>query len=84
MASKVDQLIEKLAQTRDELEVQVNLAAADVRDEWQALEHKWEQLRGRAKAAGEVAEETADEVGEALELAAGELKKGFERIRGML
>jgi hypothetical protein len=81
---RIDRLIEDLKQARDELGLKMHLAAADARDEWEQLEKKWEHLNARAKRVGEVAGDAAEDVGEALEIVAGELKKGYERIREML
>jgi hypothetical protein len=82
--SNIDKLIEDLKQVRDEIEVKIHLAAADVRDEWDVVEKKWEHLRGRAKRVGEAVEEAADGVGDALEVVADEVKSGYERIRNLL
>ena len=73
-------LVEDLKQTRDELEVQMHLAAADARDEWQQVEKKWEHLRARLEVVGKAAEKSADEVGDALELVAQEIKKGYDYV----
>jgi hypothetical protein len=82
--SNIDKLIDDLKQVRDEIEVKIHLAAADVRDEWDGIERKWEHLRGRAKRVGETVGEAADDVGEALDVVADEVKRGYERIRNML
>ena len=79
-----DEIIQDLKQMRDEIEVQLHLASADARDEWAKLEKKWEHLRARADVVGGAAEQTADNVGDALGLVADELKKGYRRIKGLL
>ena len=81
---KYESIAEDLKQLRDEIEVKVHLAAADAKDEWAELEKKFEHFRGRAKVVAETAEGAAEDVGEALEKVADELKKGFKKIRGML
>ena len=43
--------IDKLREERDELRVQMHLAAAEVRDEFEELEEKWSQLETRLRAA---------------------------------
>lgn len=78
------QVVQDLKQMRDELEVQLHLASADARDEFAELEKKWEQLRAKAEVVGDVAGEAADSVGDAVNLVADELKKGYQRIKGML
>jgi len=80
----LNELIDELRQTRDELRVQMHLAAAEVRDEWEVLEKKWGQFRSRAERVGEATGEAAEDVGEALELVGEELRKGYQRIRSIL
>jgi len=82
--SGVTSLIQDLKQMRDELEVQLHLASADAKDEFAELEKKWDQLRARADVVGEAAGETAGSVGDAISMAADELKKGYQRIKGLL
>ena len=76
-----DDLLETLERVRDEVELKIHLATADARDEWDELEQKWRRLRGKLGTIGRVAEDTAGDVGEALELLGKELKKGYERLR---
>ena len=80
----IAEAVNKLKQMRDELEVKIHLAAADVRDEWDELERKFEHVRGRAERVAEAAEDAAENVGDAIELAANEVRKGYERIRDLL
>jgi ElaB/YqjD/DUF883 family membrane-anchored ribosome-binding protein len=80
----MDQLITDVKQLRDELEVQLHLASADARDEFAELEKKWQQLRARAEVVGDAAGEAAGNVGEAVSSVADELKKGYQRIKGLL
>ncbi len=78
---KFDELFDELRRTRDELRVQMHLAKADAKDEWEVLEKKWDHFKSRAERAGEAAEDAAEEIGEALELVGEELRKGYRRIR---
>jgi len=80
----LDQVIQDLKQMRDELEVQLHLASADARDEFAELEKKWDHLRARAEVVGDAAGEAADSVGDAFSGVADELKKGYQRIKGLL
>ena len=82
--STLDEVIQDLKQVRDELEVQLHLASANARDEWAELEKKWEHLRARADVVGDAAEQAAENVGDALSLAADELRKGYQRIKNLL
>jgi hypothetical protein len=81
---ELDRMFENLKRMREEVELKIHLGAADVRDEWEDLEKKWDHFRGRMEVVGRAAEEAASEVGDALELVGAELKKGYERIRNLL
>jgi hypothetical protein len=81
---KRDELIAALKTQRDEIALKMHLAKADAKDEWERLERKFAALTAQLKPVGHVVEETAEEVGSAMALAAEELKKGFGRLRTLL
>lgn len=74
-------LLESLRTERDELRVRMYLARAEVRDEWQALEQRWEHFEARVRAAAAAAEAAREDVSEAVNLLAEELRKGYGRVR---
>ncbi|MGE0862066.1 MAG: hypothetical protein AB7I01_24360 [Gammaproteobacteria bacterium] len=74
-------LLESLRTERDELRVRMYLARAEVRDEWQALEQRWEHFESRVRAAAAAAQSAGAEVGGAVDLLAAELRKGYTRVR---
>jgi ElaB/YqjD/DUF883 family membrane-anchored ribosome-binding protein len=80
----IEELSEELRELRDELSVQMHLAAADARDEWESLERKWQHFRGRAKSVGRAAGSAAEDVGDALELLGQELRRGYRKIKAAL
>ncbi|MGH9576834.1 MAG: hypothetical protein ACRD3R_05290 [Terriglobales bacterium] len=87
MAETKDQLtklVDDLKRQRDEIKLKLHLAKADARDEWNKLEVKLEQVKGKLDTARQEAGTTAGQVGKALELAVDELKKGYERIKKLL
>jgi predicted nucleic acid-binding Zn-ribbon protein len=53
--SEFSQLIEKLEQERDELILQLHLGKAEAKDELEALEKKWQQLKAETDALGDKA-----------------------------
>ena len=84
LPDNTQELLAELRKARDELRVQINLAAAEIREDWDALEHKWEHFRSRAEQVGETTGEAAEEVGEALGLVGEELRKGYQQIKKAL
>jgi hypothetical protein len=82
----IDEIIEDLKQTRDEIRVKINLASKEVKDEWEELEEKMEDFSGKAKQFAEDAElkKTGTGIGDALGQLGSELKHGYDRIRDAL
>lgn len=80
-----DEMMAMLKRERDELALKVHLGKKEAIAEWEELEAKWAHLKTiKGPPIKEAAAETAREVGSALEQAAGELKKGYEKIRKLL
>jgi len=80
----LDTLAERIAQLRDELDVQLNLGAAEVRDEWDQLEAKLNPFKSKVEQVADAAEDAAQGVLEAAALAGEELVQGYERIRSLI
>ena len=83
-----EDLLESLKQQRDELRVQMHLAGAEAKEEWERLEKKWKRVyaekSAESKPLREAVEESTKDVGAALEQVAEEIKKGYQRIRDSL
>jgi uncharacterized coiled-coil DUF342 family protein len=77
-------LIDDLKQQRDEINVQLHLAKAEVRDEWDKLEPKWEEVKGKMVTVSEAAGQAAESVTAAAGLLADEIKEGYDRIKKAL
>jgi predicted nuclease with TOPRIM domain len=75
------ELVSSLKQQRDELQVQARLAQAEVRDEYNRLAGKVDELTRQYEPLKHAVEETAGNVFSALMLAAEEMKAGFDRVR---
>jgi hypothetical protein len=82
--SRRRQVMEKLRRERDELRVQLHLGKAEFKDEWEALERKWEHLESRVAGAAEEARDASREVGAAFGVLAEELGEAYRRIRSRL
>jgi uncharacterized coiled-coil DUF342 family protein len=76
--------VDALTRQRDELNVKMHLAKAEVKDEWDKLETKWEEVQGKIATVREEAEKTTETVTTATGLLADEIKKGYERIKNAL
>lgn len=83
-ASRRQQVMDKLRQERDELRLKVHLGKAEFKEEWDALECKWEHLEGRMEGAAEEAREASREVGAAFGVLTDELGEAYRRIRARL
>jgi hypothetical protein len=80
-----DDVLAKLKEERDELALKIHLGKKEAAAEWEKLEAKWYEITaGRMTPTKDAADESTVGVGLAVELAAEELKKGYERIRKLL
>jgi chromosome segregation ATPase len=77
----LEDVIGKLKQERDELQVKMHLASMDAKDEYERLSGKCDELADQYEPVKDAVEETAENVFSALGLVAGELKVGFQRVR---
>ena len=77
-------VMEKLRQERDELRLKMHLGKAELKEEWEALERKWEHLEGRMSGVAGEAREASREVGAAFGVLADELGEAYRRIRAKM
>jgi hypothetical protein len=85
MKHRWDDVLAKLKQERDELALKMHLGKKEAAAEWEKLEAKWHEIKThKVPPVKQAADETVGGVGLALELAADELKKGYEKIRKLL
>jgi hypothetical protein len=78
---KLDDIIESLRQERDELNLQLHLARAEVKQEWEELEKKWDNLEQRFDSFGNEAKASAGEVAASLRQVAADLDRAYKRVR---
>lgn len=82
---RLEDLIESLKQQRDELRLHLHLASLDAKEEFEDLEKKWDRWTAEAKAQSKplrkVMEESAKDVGSALDRVLDEVKQSYERIK---
>lgn len=81
---QMEEMLSGLRQMRDELKVKIHLGKAEAKDEWEKLEKKWQEFKAHSKVVGEAMDESAKNVGSALEIVGSELKEGYKRIKKLL
>ena len=80
----LEELISSLQQERDELKLQMQLASMEANDEYNRISGKIDELTEQYEPVSDALEETAGNIWSALELAADELKAGYQRVRKTL
>jgi CBS domain-containing protein len=84
LGEKLEEEIESLKRTRDELKVQMNLAKAEAQDLWARMEHKFQEVESQVKLTKRDAEEPLRDAGNALRALVHEIGEGYKRIRQAL
>ncbi len=80
MNERLEAMIQKLEQERDELKLKMHLAKADARDEFEQMEERWGRLRSKLGQVKEGASEASGDVREAASDLAEEIRKGYRKI----
>ena len=81
---ELNKALDYIKQQRDEINVRLHLGKKDLQDEMQVVDKKWEDFRLRSEQVLATADDSAEDVGEALKLLGEEIKAGFEKIRKAL
>lgn len=82
--SEYEDYAKDLQTERDDIEVRLHLLSMDMKDEWQEMEQKFQHFRARLDKITEVAEDSVEEVAEALKQTGEEVKQGYQRIKASL
>ena len=82
LKTTLQQELESLRTTREELRLQASLARADMRAELDRLEHKFERAQEELGRIGAHSKSALTEVEGAIRTLIGELRSGYERMRG--
>ncbi len=80
---KLEEIKNAIEHIRDELALKAHLGKADATDELEKLEKKWDKLKQQLKPYSDDIEKKTGDAGAAIELAAEEIKAGFERLRNI-
>lgn len=81
---RIEQEMEELRRTRDELRVQIHLGKAEAKDLWEELEQRFGEAESKTRALARRMEEPLDDIAEAAGLLVDEIRDGYRRIRAML
>jgi len=77
----LEELISSLKQHRDELELKVNLATAEGKEEWRRATEKMDEMLRDYEPLKKAIGESASEVATSLKLVGEEIMESFKRIR---
>jgi len=78
---ELDELLKKLEQRRDELNVQMHLGKAEAKDLWHETEDKWRHLRSQLDEIDNDTGDVAKDVGAAAMIVAEEIRQGYDRLK---
>jgi len=81
MKENIKKLKLDIEQLRDEIKLKAHLGKAEAKEELETLEKKWDGFLSRYKPLADEVENTAENAGAALEIAADELKAGYKRLK---
>ena len=81
MKATLQQELESLVRTRDELRVQARLAKSDARKEWDRLEAGLLRLQDEVKLMAGHSKDAARDISATSRTLLDELKQGFDRIK---
>lgn len=84
MRDRLDEMLAKLEQERDELRVRLHLGKAEAKEEWEKLEARIAELRRKLDKAGDEAGDVMEDVSVAARRLGEEIREGFSRIRRTL
>jgi len=81
---KIDKLWSDLKTQRDELRVQMHLAKAELKDEWEDVEDKYQYAQGRFVELKKQTGEAADDAQETLDVVLEEIGEAYGRVKHRL
>ena len=84
MGNDIDDFWEKLKSQRDEMRVQAHLARAELGDEWDEVEKKWQKAEQKLKRVQDHAIETTAEMQRSAKVIMEEIASTYERIKKRL
>ncbi|WP_372883305.1 hypothetical protein [Psychromonas sp.] len=80
MKEDFNKLVDKLKVQRDELKLKVHLGSMEAKEEFEAAEKKWHQVKTKASEIADDAVETSEEYIDKAKVVGDELKEAYSRI----
>ncbi|MGJ0515501.1 MAG: hypothetical protein ACR65O_07110 [Methylomicrobium sp.] len=84
LQEELTKLSETLKQQRDEIRLQIHLATADLKDEWEDSEREWDHFKGKFAEIIDESKETTAEFLEKTRIVGEELKIAYKTIQKRL
>jgi hypothetical protein len=78
---EIETFMQKVQRQRDEIFLQIHLAKAEIKEEWEAAEKKLEHLKAKTPAVAKEGGESIKDLGAAVKLVGEELLRSYERIK---
>lgn len=78
---EIETFMQKLQRQRDEIFLQIHLAKAEAREEWESAEKKLEHLKAKTPMVAREGGESMKDLGAAVKLVGEELLRSYERIK---
>ncbi|MGJ8686808.1 MAG: hypothetical protein ACSHWQ_04965 [Spongiibacteraceae bacterium] len=84
LKKEIQDLLDELKTQRDLLSLKIHLAKAEVGDEWQELEGKYEHFKVQSKRVSDDLRDTADALTDDLKELGDDLREGYNRVKQSL
>lgn len=84
VGDKLEQEWKALQRSRDELRVQIHLGRAEAKEQWERIEHRYQEAESKLKSIARESEAPLREVRAAAKLLLQEIREGYRQIRSAL
>jgi hypothetical protein len=78
---EIETFMDKVQRQRDEIFLQIHLAKAEMREEWESAEKKLERMKAKTPVVAKESGESLKDLGAAVRLVGEELLRSYERIK---
>jgi len=82
--NEFESLLGNLESVREELQLQLHLASMDAKDEFEAAENQWQQIKSKASEIADDSIETSEDYIAKAKIVGEELKAAYQRVAARL